>query len=878
MLKKILLLLFQIPLLIYAQKSIDLFEQCISLGDYQTAFEVLSEPDFSSEERAYCTARFLTDLGARNTAILVLDSLLKAEEIAPTVSPDLVYKMELVMLDALYEEAQIEDFGKQCANTEKFIDRYLSNDIVAKATIQAFWSRYYARNIDVYYSSKYAYKSLVLVKDLVQITPDLMRAKALALNGLRNAPTHDLDGSYFSKIRTNLYNEATGLSAQIRNKKTPFNLNDARNLLVLGMILQDKASEVRSAQSAEQLLISENANKHSALAFKKAFEIANETIGPKNWITSNASLILGLLNLYENEYKEGTEQFSKAISYSIVPTDSNLLLNSDKRNLAIKLHSWMAYQYGYIPKDSTAFRNNLLPYFTKTLDYYTRQQFINFQSSEKWLKDGYREHPYRDFYPFLAYFDGSDANSTIQSRRYLAFLDYAGSKFKLIARIMGPRFLEQTRALIETDNHLKIKAETSYLERRNLWRAEFIPSKYQPTISNDFLELEGYLKGNFFPKVEDIQNSLKQGSAYIEFSDIETVNNLKETTLFIILPDTLLIEKVSNEEFRTCFLEADAWKDDHYEARANFSSISSEIWFRTDSILTSRNVRRVSICPSLYNSILPFDALVNAKGQKAIDRFEISYVLDLGIEKLIQRLPKSKVDAFASFHPNYFQNPLPYSKHLSDGLGQKFGDKLPADLSLKALKEAMQNSSVFHLGAHGTSLSGNGTDIFFLLGSKYADSTFIFLENEKYALSEFNDLALNSDLIVVTACESGDGVLKLGEGKIDFTRTFLQAGSKGVIAGLWKLDDYATSKILAHFYHNLEKGEWCVKALRNAKLTFLEEETDPVYQHPKYWAGIIYVGEDQQIVLKPTTNYWWFTILLLFPLVFFLFKWRLSHK
>jgi hypothetical protein len=878
MLKKTLLLLFQIPLLLQAQSSIDRFEQCISLGDYQTAFEVLSERDFSREEKAYCTARFLTDLGARNTAILVLDSLLKAEEMSPTVSPDLVYKMELVMLDALYEEAQIEAFAQQCSKTETFIDRYLSNNAMAKATIQAFWSRYYARNMELYYSSMYAYKSLLLIKDLGEVSLDLMRIKALALNGLRNAPLPGLDQPHLIEIRNNIYNVATGMSTQIRNKKTPFNFNDARTLIVLGNIIQDQAAGVRNIQSAEDMLLSQKAYKNALLNFNKATEIATETIGQNNWLTCNAAIILGLLSTYEKDYKKSTTHFSNAVAYSILPTDSNLLLNNDKRNVAIKLYSWMAYKYGFIPEDSIAFKEALTPYFTATLDNYTRQQFINFRSSEKWLKDGYREHPSRDFYPFLAYFDGWNEKSIIQSRKHQAFLDYAGSKFKLIARVMGPRFLEQTTALIETNRLLKIGAEIDYLKSLDFWSPEFLSSKHRPTTTKDFSELEGYLKGDFFPNLEDIQSSLKQGNAYIEFSDIETENNHKETFLFIILPDTIFIEKVSSSELKKRFLESKTWKQDHYEAQATFFSISSEIWFRADSILTSKNVHNVRICPNLYNSILPFEALVNEKGQKAIERFEISYVLDLGIEQLIHLLPKSRVNAFASFHPNYLQNPLPFSKHLSDGLGLKFGVKLPEDLSLSELKNAMQNSSVFHVGAHGSSLSGNGTGKFFFLGSKYADSTFIFLENEKRALMEFNDLKLNSDLIVVTACESGDGVLKLGEGKIDFTRTFLQAGSKGVITGLWKLDDYATSKILEHFYNNLENGESCVHALRNAKLAFLKEETDPVYQHPKYWAGIIYVGEDQHITLKTKANYWWFTILLLFPLVFFLFKWRFSHK
>jgi CHAT domain-containing protein len=109
---------------------------------------------------------------------------------------------------------------------------------------------------------------------------------------------------------------------------------------------------------------------------------------------------------------------------------------------------------------------------------------------------------------------------------------------------------------------------------------------------------------------------------------------------------------------------------------------------------------------------------------------------------------------------------------------------------------------------------------------------------------EIYNLKLNADLTVLSACETGLGKLKKGEGLIGLTRALLYAGSKSIIVSLWKVADKSTSDLMIDFYANLleEKPESqdFSKALQQAKLEMIKKET---YAHPFYWSPFILIGK-----------------------------------
>ena len=112
---------------------------------------------------------------------------------------------------------------------------------------------------------------------------------------------------------------------------------------------------------------------------------------------------------------------------------------------------------------------------------------------------------------------------------------------------------------------------------------------------------------------------------------------------------------------------------------------------------------------------------------------------------------------------------------------------------------------------------------------------------------EISDLSLKSDLITLSACETGRGKIVAGEGVLGLPRLFLSAGAKTVLMTLWKVDDRFTSELMPKFYDDLlNNNSTKADALRNAKLFMLLKEVkrqDVYYQHPFYWASFVLYGD-----------------------------------
>lgn len=108
-------------------------------------------------------------------------------------------------------------------------------------------------------------------------------------------------------------------------------------------------------------------------------------------------------------------------------------------------------------------------------------------------------------------------------------------------------------------------------------------------------------------------------------------------------------------------------------------------------------------------------------------------------------------------------------------------------------------------------------------------------------LEQIYNLNLNSDLVVLSACQTALGKDVRGEGLIGLTRGFLYAGARRVVATLWKVDDAATADFMRRFYQNyLQKGLPAAAALRQAQN---EMKKVPRFRAPYFWAGFTLQGD-----------------------------------
>lgn len=123
-------------------------------------------------------------------------------------------------------------------------------------------------------------------------------------------------------------------------------------------------------------------------------------------------------------------------------------------------------------------------------------------------------------------------------------------------------------------------------------------------------------------------------------------------------------------------------------------------------------------------------------------------------------------------------------------------------------------------------------------------------------MADIYKLSVPADLVVLSACQTQTGQLASGEGVLGLGRAFIYAGTGSVIASLWNLNDRYTSQLMGDFYQHLAAHETKAEALRQAKLSFLDNPTVPSFQKsPYYWAGLTYYGDNQP--LPPSGTEWW---------------------
>ena len=104
-----------------------------------------------------------------------------------------------------------------------------------------------------------------------------------------------------------------------------------------------------------------------------------------------------------------------------------------------------------------------------------------------------------------------------------------------------------------------------------------------------------------------------------------------------------------------------------------------------------------------------------------------------------------------------------------------------------------------------------------------------------------------TQLVVLSACDTGLGEIENREGVYGLRRAIAMAGAESQVMSLWKVSDAATQQLMTQYYQQLRSGAGRSEGLRQAKLTLLRSQN---LRHPFYWASFILSGAWTPLQLK----------------------------
>jgi CHAT domain-containing protein len=144
-----------------------------------------------------------------------------------------------------------------------------------------------------------------------------------------------------------------------------------------------------------------------------------------------------------------------------------------------------------------------------------------------------------------------------------------------------------------------------------------------------------------------------------------------------------------------------------------------------------------------------------------------------------------------------------------------------------AVAESAARHAVIHLAAHAEARLDNPT------------FAHLKLSDGQLSTVDILNMELDGALVVLSACETGRGVVAAGDEVIGLSRGVLHAGAATLIHSLWRVGDGSTAKLMEEFYRGLRAGDSCSASLRNAMLVLRRSGETNLYA----WAAFQLVGD-----------------------------------
>jgi len=397
---------------------------------------------------------------------------------------------------------------------------------------------------------------------------------------------------------------------------------------------------------------------------------------------------------------------------------------------------------------------------------------------------------------------------------------------------------EQTSLLRDTLNSISIQLKTLKKE---------IDKKYN-TFNNQSISLDS------------IFNKLKTDHATL----IEYFYGNEAIFQFIITEKAIELNRIPlNKATKQKIIEFINYFESASAINNNITEYTSNAYSLYNTLLLNKVKDKINliIIPDSFINFIPFDALLTSKndGTKyenmpfAVKLHKLAYnssaSLYLNAEE--DNHEQKVLGVFPIFENS--NKSLDYSKNEAMSVNNMMNTKLLMNsfATKKDFIEMANDYNILHLSTHAKS------------GDFITPASIDFIDSS-LSLYELYMLDLNSNLVVLSACETGVGQLKYGEGSMSLARGFQFAGAKNILFSLWKISDLSTSQIIESFYKNYSKNNSAYISNNQSKLDYLQNKSiTNIKKSPYYWSAFTFYGN----LTKPKKNNYEYLVIIVISIL-----------
>ncbi len=356
--------------------------------------------------------------------------------------------------------------------------------------------------------------------------------------------------------------------------------------------------------------------------------------------------------------------------------------------------------------------------------------------------------------------------------------------------------------------------------------------------------------------VSSLQKSLPANSAMVTYFISESRNTL---VVFYISQKKFTFENISLKGnisrtitgFRNCL---------RYRLDKEYQKLAYELYKQLKPVNSVSKKHHLVIIPDGPLSALPFETLLtkSPKNNDTTNWAELPYLLrqtaisyhvsaNLYVQGIQSADTQKMAKTMLAIAPVNFEkeklSQLEGTLAEVDSLSLLMKESGGTVTSLKYLdasettlkSEVSKGYSYLHFATHGTVNEVNPD-----LSCVYLSEKETGKEDGVLYAGEIYNLKLKSQLVSLSACQTGLGKISKGEGLIGLSRAFLYAGASNLLVSLWSVSDASTALLMERMYANILKGKTLAESLQQAKVNLLNGS---IYAEPYYWAPFILIGE-----------------------------------